>query len=365
MQRLLRRAAVALAILPALAACAGGGDSAGGDGGSSETARCGQREEIPERLPPFPEPAQSPPVRVRPAGRVVALPGRPEGLAFDPRTGQLAVGINEPRDLIAFVDGRSGETRRQVALPGGPRHLRFGDGSGPLLVPAEDVGALLQLPSGGDGRRIESTRVGRQPHDAVAGARGRVFVINELDSSMSVIEGDRVICTLPTPANPGGVAAADGGERVAAVGVRANQLRLYDGRSLRGLGEVGVGIGPTHVVSDGDRRLFVADTRGDAIVFVRTRPRFEVRSRQALPNSAPYGLAYDQGREALWVTSTERNRVVLFRGRERVRSFPTVRQPNSVAVDERTGRVFVAGRYGELQLIDPPRDGSSDGGGEG
>ena len=366
MQRLLRRPAAAVAIvaiLPALAACGGGGSPGGG--GSSASATCGQREAIPERLPPFPEPAQSPELRERPEGRVVSLPGRPEGLAFDPRTRELAVGINEPRDLIAFVDGRSGETRRQVALPGGPRHLRFGDGRGPLLVPAEDASALLQVPSGGDGTRIESTPVGRQPHDAVAGARGRVFVINELDSSMSVIEGDRVICTLPTPANPGGVAAAEGGSRVAAVGVRANQLRLWDARSLRGLGEVGVGIGPTHVVSDGERRLFVADTRGDAIVFVRTRPRFEVRSRQALPNSAPYGLAYDQGRDELWVTSTERNRVVLFRRRERVRSFPTVRQPNSVAVDERTGRVFVGGRYRQLQLLDPPQDGPSQGDGEG
>ncbi len=357
---------MALALLPALAACgAGARDSPGGGGGSTETATCGQREVIPERLPPFPEPAQSPPLRERPAGRVVALPGRPEGLAFDQRTDQLAVGINEPRGIVAFVDGRSGETRRQVALPGGPRHLRFGHGTGSLLVPAEDASALLQVPPGGEGRRIESTPVGRQPHDAVAGARGRVFVINELDSSMSVVEGDRVICTLPTPANPGGVAAAEGGKFVAAVGVRANQLRLYDARSLRGAGEVGVGIGPTHVVSDGERRLFVADTRGDAIVFVRTRPRFEVRSRQALPNSAPYGLAYDQGRNGLWVTSTERNRVVLFRRRERVRSFPTVRQPNSVAVDERTGRVFVAGRYGELQLIDPPPDAESKGNGEG
>jgi DNA-binding beta-propeller fold protein YncE len=149
------------------------------------------------------------------------------------------------------------------------------------------------------------------------------------------------------------------------VGVRANQLRLYDARSLRGMGEVGVGIGPTHVVSDGDRHMFVADTRGDAIIFLRTRPRFEVRSRQALPNSSPYGLAYDRERDELWVTSTERNRVVRFRGRKRVDSFPTVRQPNSVAVDERTGRVFVAGRYQELQLIDPPQDGSSEGGGQG
>ena len=363
MQRLLRRA-VALTLLPALAACGSPGDGAGGAAGA-QAATCGQREAVPERLPPFPEPARSPALRARPEGRVVALPGRPEGLAFDPRTGQLAVGINEPRDLIAFVNGQSGQTRKQVELPGGPRHLRFGEGTRTLLVPAEDASALIQVPSEGSGRRIETTPVGRQPHDAVAGARGRVFVVNEQDSSMSVIEGDRVTCTLPTPANPGGVAAAEGGDRVAAVGVRANQLRLYDARSLRGMGEVGVGIGPTHVVSDGERRVFVADTRGDAIVFVRTRPRFEVRSRQALPNSSPYGLAYDRRRDELWVTSTERNRVVLFRRRERVRSFPTVRQPNSVSVDERTGRVFVAGRYQELQLIDPPQDGSSEGGGEG
>ena len=369
MQRLLRRAAVVLALLPALAACgSNGGDSPDGGGRGAEgsqTATCGQREVIPERLPPFPEPAQSPALRQRPEGRVVGLPGRPEGLAFDERTGRLAVGINEPRGLIAFIEGQSGEARRQVALPGGPRHLRFADGDGRLLVPAEDASALIQVPSDGDRGRLESTPVGRQPHDAVAGARDRVFVINELDSSMSVVENDRVICTLPTPANPGGVAAGEDGDRVAAVGVRANQLRLYDARSLRGMGEVGVGIGPTHVVSDGERHMFVADTRGDAIIFVRTRPRFEVRSRQALPNSSPYGLAYDREREELWVTSTERNRVVLFRDRERVRSFPTVRQPNSVEVDERTGRVFVAGRYQELQLIDPPQDGPTEGGGEG
>ena len=367
MQRLLR-SAVALALLPALAACdSTGGASPGdraGEAGGSQTATCGEREAIPERLPPFPEPAQSPALRERPEGRVVPLPGRPEGLAFDHRTGQLAVGINEPRGLIAFVDGGTGQSRRQVALPGGPRHLRFADVTGPLLVPAEDAGALIQVPSGeGDG--LESTRVGRQPHDAVAGAGGRAFVINEAESSMSVVEEDRVVCTLPTPANPGGVAAAEGGKRIAAVGVRANQLRLYDARSLRGMGEVGAGIGPTHVVSDGERRLFVADTRGDAIVFVRTRPRFEVRSRQALPDSAPYGLAYDRARDELWVTSTERNRVVVFRRRERARSFPTVRQPNSVAVDERTGHVFVAGRYQELQLIDPPQDGSAERGGQG
>jgi DNA-binding beta-propeller fold protein YncE len=38
-----------------------------------------------------------------------------------------------------------------------------------------------------------------------------------------------------------------------------------------------------------------------------------------------------------------------------VGTLPTVRQPNTVAVDSATGRIFVAGRTdGTVQLIDPP-----------
>jgi DNA-binding beta-propeller fold protein YncE len=342
-------AAAGLAGVSLLVACRATDPSAG-----ATQASCGERERVPERLPPFPEPARSPALAERPAGRVIRLPGRPEGLAYDASTGRLAVGINDPRGLVLFVDGRTGETLRRVPLPAGPRHLRFARPGGPVLVPAETANALLQVPQE-RGASIR-TAVGRQPHDATAAARGRIFVVNEHDSSMSVVAGDRVICTLPTPANPGGVVADQAGSRVGAVGVRANTLRLYDARMLRGLGEVGAGIGPTHVVSNGKRTLHVADTRGDAVISIRTRPRLELYSRQALPDSAPYGLAYDLRRRELWVTSTARNRVVLFRNLERIRSFPTVRQPNAVAVDERSGRVFVAGRYEELQLIDPPQD---------
>jgi DNA-binding beta-propeller fold protein YncE len=72
----------------------------------------------------------------------------------------------------------------------------------------------------------------------------------------------------------------------------------------------------------------------------------------------PYGIAIDRRRERLWITLTARNAVVELpaHGRPRIlRRFPTVRQPNTVAVDELTGRVFVAGRSdGTLQLLDPP-----------
>ena len=60
----------------------------------------------------------------------------------------------------------------------------------------------------------------------------------------------------------------------------------------------------------------------------------------------PYGVALDPLRRRLWVTLPALNQLVELpaHGRPHVlRRFATVRQPDSVAVDEHTGRVFVTG----------------------
>ena len=97
------------------------------------------------------------------------------------------------------------------------------------------------------------------------------------------------------------------------------------------------------------------DTDGDGLLVFRTRPRLELDRRVALAG-APYGIAIDRVRRRLWVTLTARNRLVelTMNGRPRpLRELPAVRQPDAVAVDERTGRVFVTGRAGSLQVVDP------------
>lgn len=60
----------------------------------------------------MPEPAVSPPVAGAPPGRIVALPGEPEGPALDSRTGTLAVAVRKP-DGVALVDLGSGIERAQ------------------------------------------------------------------------------------------------------------------------------------------------------------------------------------------------------------------------------------------------------------
>jgi DNA-binding beta-propeller fold protein YncE len=323
-------AGVRRALLPiacALAACGCGGS---GDG-----------------LAPAAEPARSPALEAEPVGRIVPVGHKPEGLAFDPRTGLLAVALARP-DRLALVDGRSGRTVRRVVLPGAARHLALARPGGPVLVPAEDVDRLVEvsLPGG----RLRETRVGRQPHAAVA-ASGRIFVGNERGRSVSVVEAGREVRTIDAPVGPGGVAATRGGA-VAVVGVRERAIEVFDEGSLTPRGRIPVGIGPTHVVARGER-FFVVDTRGNGLVEVHLDP-LGVHRRTHL-EGAPYGIAADRKRRRFWVTLTASNRVAELTDRRVLRTFPTVRQPNSVAVDPESGRVFVASRKdGVLQLFDPP-----------
>jgi hypothetical protein len=134
--------------------------------------------------------------------------------------------------------------------------------------------------------------------------------------------------------------------------VRERALQVYDAARVERRGRIPVGVGPTHVVA-GRRRFFVVDTRGNALLWVGLEPELGVRRRSHL-QGAPYGIATDRRRGRFWITLTATNRVVEATDHRVLRSFPTVRQPNSVAVDPVSGRVFIASRTdGTLQLLDP------------
>jgi DNA-binding beta-propeller fold protein YncE len=326
-------------------------------------AGCGSTTAVSE-LPRAAEPDSSPPLEVRPAGRVVPVGNRPEGVVADPLTGLVAVGLREPGRVngaggaepgaLALVDGATGAPARRVPLPAAPRHHALAPGE--VLVPAEDADALVRvaLPGG----RVTTARTGREPHDAAA-AGGRVFVGDEFAHTVTVLEGDRTVARLPVALQPGGLTPLDRGRQVAVVSVRERVVETFDVETGERTGRAPAGVGPTHAVSDDGDYLFVADTAGGAILVYHVRPRLELIRRYPLPDS-PYGMAIDNRRHRMYVTQTGRNLLweLNVGGRlRRLATYPTPRQPNSVAVDERTGRVFVTGKVdGVLQLLDPARE---------
>lgn len=276
----------------------------------------------------------------------------PEGIVADSVTGIVATSLRNP-DVLALIDGRKGQVLRRTPIPESSRHLALASPGGPVLVPSERADRLAEvsLPDG----RVRDTQVGSYPHDVTA-AGGRIFVGDERGASVSVIEPGRPLRRIRVAQQPGGLAEFDGGRVVAVVSVRERLLELYRTDTLRRLGRVSAGVGPTHVATDG-ATLYVVDTAGDALLIFRRRPRLQLTRRYSL-RGAPYGIAVDPRRGRLWVTLTRTNELVEMSAGSRphlLRRFPAVRQPDTVAVDERTGRVFVTGTAdGVLQLLDPP-----------
>jgi DNA-binding beta-propeller fold protein YncE len=312
----------------------------------------GRGHQVVRALPAAAEPAVAPAPAQRPAGRSVRVGTLPEGIVVAPRTAEVVVAVRDPAQLVVIA-ARNGRVLQRVSIPAPPRHLELAGPGGSVLVPAEPIDRLLELslPSG----RVRTIAVGAHPHDAAAAA-GRVFVGNEFGRSVSVIAGTRVIGRIGGFAQPGGLAAV--GADVAVVDVRANTVTLIDPRRLRVIGRAAAGEGPTHVVSDGEE-LIVVDTRGGAILTYATRPALRLISRTALPGT-PYGVAIDEMRQRLWVTLTRSGRLVELAidgsSLRTIGSYPTARQPNTVAIDPRDGRVFVADAgSGTVQLIDPRR----------
>lgn len=315
-------------------------------------AGCGSTEPAPPPLPPTARPAAASVPTIRPAGRVLHVGALADAVAADPNAHIFAVAVHDPSRLI-IVSVRTGRIRERVAIPTGTR--RPGDPPpvpAVFLVPAETGRRALAIQPA-----LRTAAAALPPGAALV--LGRTFVADARAAAVTVLDRGRPTAALPATIHPGGLDAADFDRRLAVVATRERTLALYDPRTLRRVAQLPAGAGPTSVVASGDR-LYVADTRGDAILVFATdagRRPLARAGRVPLPRgSAPYGLALDPVRHRLWVTLTARNELVSLPidGRPGpVRRLPTVQQPDAVAVDSALGTVAVTGRAkGVLQLID-------------
>jgi DNA-binding beta-propeller fold protein YncE len=311
------------------------------------------------RVSPPASPADSPPLTVAPAGSVVPVGAGAEGVVVDPATHSVVVGVRDP-DALVVLDEDTLRVRARIALPGHLRHL-VSAGPGRVLVPDEDSNQLLtvDLPSA---RIAASLVTGTSPHYVVAGRDGTLFVADEAGHDVAVVRAGRVVARLPDAVMPGGMAIVGG--RLGLVDVAGDTLTIYDTTTLAKLSSTPLGAGPTHQVADDRGDLIAADTRANALLFSTTAgsPADLARATpRTLPlPGTPYGLAYDPARDRLWVTLTATNQLVGFDTRadppREIARIPTVRQPNTVAVDEATGRLAVTGSDdGTLQLVPGPR----------
>lgn len=297
------------------------------------------------------EPAKSPPAARTPAGTVTALASNPEGAVYDATTGLLAVAVRDPTRLL-LIEPVSGQVALSIPLPGHARHLQLAAPGGPVLVPAENANALLQvaLPGG----TVTKTAVGTYPHDAAQAADGTILVADEMGGTLSIVRNGQVVHTVSDLTQPGGVTTV--GNNAIAIDVGAFTVSVYDVINGKRFARRIAGSGPTHIAASRDGHVHVLDTRGGRVLTYGV-PTLDQLGAVKLGN-APYGVTYDNSRDLIWVTLTASNEVVGLSTAtdtlQEVGRYPTVRQPNTVATDSVSGRIFVLSRTtGELQVITP------------
>jgi DNA-binding beta-propeller fold protein YncE len=285
------------------------------------------------------EPANSPALTATPAGTLHPVGAQPEGIVYDPATKLVAVAVRGP-DRLQLLDGPPLAVARTVPLPGSARHLQLAGPGGPVLVPDETTNQLIEvsLPDG----QLRATGVGKQPHDAAASG-GDIVVGNEFGRSISILRDGAVLATLGGVQQPGGVIGD--GSTVGVVDVGAFTVSTYNLTTRKQIAVKRAGKGPTHGVLANNQRLVVADTRGNAMLVYSVSPLEQI-GHLALPGT-PYGLAFDAVTDTVWVTLTALNEVVGLdvsgNTPKIVARYPSVRQPNTIAVAPGAHTLWVAG----------------------
>ncbi len=290
--------------------------------------------------------AHSPATSSAPAGSVVPLAGIEE-ISFDSASGILAATTNDRTTLLLLDTHDAAATPRKVDLGTAGAGVTRGR-PGEVLVPADHRILRVDLRSG----NVEQVDVDGNAHAVALLADGRLAV-GLADGRTQLIDtatGDVESIS--------GLASVDGlavtGDSVSAVDRRQTSITELDlGAKSLGLA-LRAGDGATNISTDRFGRILLTDTRGGELL-VYTADPLVLRQRFPVP-AAPYAIAYDDHAELVWITLTGSNEVVGFDLAtgipKEVKRFPTVRQPNSIAVDSATGDVYVGSATGDgLQRI--------------
>lgn len=336
-------------VLPALAAVVALLLVAGCSKGGTET---GDPLQIVEN-PVAAKAAESPIPETEPAGEVLGVDDAVTSLRADPASNTLAVALTDsPAVLLYDLDDLTAGPRATVEVPGEVTDFTFTGEAVLASVPAAGTVVRIGLRDSSATERIDvqgkPSATARQGSHTLIALRDRNTVL--------VYDGGKVTKSMTGNLySINDIVVSSTGDAFVLDRVRTAlfHVDVAGGEIAEGLR---AGVGATNAAVDSHGRVLVTDTRDGALLAFGSDP-FLLRQRYPVPGGI-YGVAYDAERDLAWVTLTKRNEVVGFdmAGPQPVEEyrFPTVRQPNSVTVDERTGRVIVASAVGKgLQVITP------------
>jgi hypothetical protein len=293
-------------------------------------------------------PASATAVSTPPAGIVVAS-GPIKQVVFDGATHTVATLSGDGRGVSIYPStGLTPQTSplRTIPLPAAAAALS--SGATGLVAAVPDAVLTIDPGTGAISRReiaapapLSITAVDDDT-TAVGTADGKVLLVHrsgEVDTVGGLVRVDSL-------------AAHDG--RLVALDRAQSAIAEVDLSKKKFEGRQRAGNGAANVTADRFGRFLITNPRDGQLISFYGDPPVE-RFAFPIPNG-PYGVVYDDTRNLAWVTESGANTVTgyeLASGMPiQTKQLPTVRQPNSIAVDAAGGTLFVGSASGDgLQAI--------------
>ncbi|MFE1591276.1 hypothetical protein [Nocardia sp. NPDC058705] len=291
--------------------------------------------DVPTRAPAT---AAVSPAAANPAGQVFPAPAT-KALLAERSTGRLAA-LDTAGTTLTLIDPAAPTTARTITLPAPGVSLAQGK-QGEVLVAAPNRVLRVDAATGS----LTETAVDGDVHSVQTRTDGSL-VVGTADGTVRELTTDGTATRTIT-----GLVSAD------VLALTGDNITVVDRKqtAVVAVGEQALGLmlragdGATNAVTDPHGRIIVADTAGDELLVYTAGP---LVLRQRFPvSSSPYALAYDPRSDTVWVSTTQTNEVVGYDlstgiGVE-VARLATLRQPDAITVDERTGDLYVASATGE------------------
>lgn len=298
------------------------------------------------------EPAVSPVAAERPAGTVRPLAGQATGAVFDATTKLLAVLSPGPDAEVGATLALVGDSPPvTLALPG-PASAVAGDGDGTVYLSGHGGYYSVDLATRGirrvevdDAAGVDFTAIGRRADGilVLGSADGAVYTLTE--DGTRVAERAKIFARVDQIVTQGDVAVVLDRGQTSVTTIGADGKPQYALRAGQGA--------TTLAAAADDGPVLAADPRGGRLLVYGVDPLM-LHQDYPVPH-APYGLAGAGG--FAWVSQTGTNTVVgydLTTGIpvEKVR-YPTVQQPNTLALDEKSDTLYVVSGSGAgVQVIE-------------
>lgn len=298
------------------------------------------------------QPAHSPETGGSVDGETIDVDGDISAVLADTASNTLAAATADPAKVSLYeLDDLASDPVATVDTPGKATDFTFTGDTLLASIPSADTVVRIPLRNSSESSRIdvrgEPAATARHNSRTLIGLRDSKSVLAHQDGGNNEsIKGGLY--------SVDDVVVADGTAFVLdRLRTALFRVDLAKGEFQEGLR---AGQGATNATAGSHGRVLVTDTRGGSLLAFGTDPLL-MRQRYPVPGGI-YGISYDTERDLAWVTLTKKNEVVGFdmaggQPKEEYR-YSTVRQPNSVATDERSGRVIVGSAAGEgMQVITP------------